>query len=158
MAARTFALVAELTLGCPFSTRDTVWCDTPASRATSAITGRGISRSMDADTPPPTRQTARRQHPGVPALISLVSTEYKTDCRIRRDGALRGDENLQAEAALGGGEGGHRVLQAGSAGDQRVQGHRATGGEADRARVHVVHAPHHGYGQPLAPREGCGKG
>src|SRR5438876_4793778 len=39
MAASTFSRVNERTFGCSFSTRETVWCDTPASRATSAITG-----------------------------------------------------------------------------------------------------------------------
>ena len=39
MAASTFSLVAGRTLGCELSTRETVWWETPASRATSAITG-----------------------------------------------------------------------------------------------------------------------
>src|SRR5215471_8961239 len=39
MAASTLSLVRGRTFGCSFSTRETVWCDTPASRATSAITG-----------------------------------------------------------------------------------------------------------------------
>src|SRR6516225_1994901 len=39
MAASTLSLVSGRTFGCSFRTRETVWCDTPASRATSAITG-----------------------------------------------------------------------------------------------------------------------
>src|SRR6266566_9172155 len=39
MAASTRSRVSGRTFGCSFSTRETVWCDTPASRATSAITG-----------------------------------------------------------------------------------------------------------------------
>src|SRR5690349_18013859 len=39
MAASTLSRVSGRTFGCSFSTRETVWCDTPASRATSAITG-----------------------------------------------------------------------------------------------------------------------
>src|ERR1700751_192850 len=39
MGASTRSRVSGRTFGCSFSTRETVWCDTPASRATSAITG-----------------------------------------------------------------------------------------------------------------------
>src|SRR6516164_599205 len=39
MAASTFSRVNGRTFGCSLRTRDTVWCDTPASRATSAMTG-----------------------------------------------------------------------------------------------------------------------
>src|ERR1700750_1806041 len=39
MAASTLSRVSGRTFGCSFSTRETVWCDTPASRTTSAITG-----------------------------------------------------------------------------------------------------------------------
>ena len=39
MAARTLALVFPLTFGWPLSTRETVWWETPACRATSAMTG-----------------------------------------------------------------------------------------------------------------------
>src|SRR6516165_1823845 len=39
MAASTLSLVCGLTLGCELSTRETVWCETPARRATSAMTG-----------------------------------------------------------------------------------------------------------------------
>src|SRR6266699_2678280 len=39
MAASTRSRVSGRTFGCSFITRETVWCDTPASRATSAITG-----------------------------------------------------------------------------------------------------------------------
>src|SRR5699024_7572046 len=39
MAARTRNRVRSRTLGCPLSTRETVWCETPASRATSVIAG-----------------------------------------------------------------------------------------------------------------------
>jgi hypothetical protein len=36
--------VASRTLGCPFSTRETVWCETPASRATSRmLAGRDLA-------------------------------------------------------------------------------------------------------------------
>ena len=40
MAASTSARVRLLTLGCRFSTRETVWWDTPASLATSCMPGR----------------------------------------------------------------------------------------------------------------------
>src|ERR1700674_4775139 len=38
MTCRTLARVSGVTEGCWLTTRDTVWCDTPAARATSAIT------------------------------------------------------------------------------------------------------------------------
>src|ERR1700687_2532966 len=43
MAASTLSLVSGRTFGCSLRTRETVWCDTPASRATSAMTG-GLDR------------------------------------------------------------------------------------------------------------------
>src|SRR5271166_4808170 len=43
MAASTLSRVSGRTFGCSFRTRETVWCDTPASRATSAMTG-GLDR------------------------------------------------------------------------------------------------------------------
>src|SRR6266568_1166235 len=39
MAASTRSRVAGFTLGWSFSTRETVWCETPAASATSAMTG-----------------------------------------------------------------------------------------------------------------------
>src|ERR1700750_2815603 len=39
MAASTLSLVSGRTFGCSFRTRETVWCDTPASRATSPTPG-----------------------------------------------------------------------------------------------------------------------
>lgn len=37
MAASTWARVDSMTPGCPVETRETVWAETPARRATSAI-------------------------------------------------------------------------------------------------------------------------
>jgi hypothetical protein len=39
IAARTRVRVVAETCGCPLSTRETVWCETPARAATSDITG-----------------------------------------------------------------------------------------------------------------------
>src|SRR5450759_3284798 len=39
IAASTRSRVASRTLGCPLSTRETVWCETPATCATSLIAG-----------------------------------------------------------------------------------------------------------------------
>jgi hypothetical protein len=37
MVARTSALVSAFTCGLPLMTRETVWCETPATRATSQM-------------------------------------------------------------------------------------------------------------------------
>src|SRR5579859_1085964 len=79
MAASTLSLVSGRTFGCSFSTRETVWCETPASRATSAMTG-GLDRSPDpGSTDPCTRLLAFS--PGDDVTWCLL-------CRARR-GALR---------------------------------------------------------------------
>src|SRR5579859_5174803 len=64
MAASTLSRVCGLTLGWSLSTRDTVWCDTPARRATSAMTG-----GLDL----PNRAGAISRLPGLPAPMRIVT-------------------------------------------------------------------------------------
>ncbi|GAB3981587.1 hypothetical protein GCM10029978_082930 [Actinoallomurus acanthiterrae] len=60
MAARTWSRVEPTTLGWPLETRETVWEETPARRATSAMDTRCLRR-------PPTGATGGVSGPGSPS-------------------------------------------------------------------------------------------
>ena len=95
MASSTRSRVSGRTFGCSFSTRETVWCDTPASRATSAITG-GLDRSPGSLTPspgfPPSHPVTTSAAPPVPPAPRSPSVS-----RCRRE---RSQSALTEGAAL----------------------------------------------------------
>src|SRR5262249_10553624 len=85
IAASTSSRVCRLTLGWSLSTRDTVWCETPASLATSAMTGRAVCPfAADATQRPPSRLIAnpREQHHEVTRLLTLTYLRVKSCARL----------------------------------------------------------------------------
>src|SRR4051812_45924435 len=78
MACSTRARVAGRTFGRSLSTRETVWCETPASRATSKMfDGRGV---------PPSSAPVRG------SAIGILGARHQ--CKERVDGQLIGGERL----------------------------------------------------------------
>src|SRR6266550_4213679 len=77
MAARTLALVSGLTFGWPLSTRETVWWDTPACRATSAMTGLAAGR-LGVDITQPSLWSLASRPPALPSWLRTLT------CRTRQ--------------------------------------------------------------------------
>src|SRR5512142_1577685 len=78
MAASTRALVRGLTLDCPFRTRETVWCETPARRATSCIPGRRlgpVAGAPGSGGSTPDAEVATSTHLHVPAWTPTPSAD-----------------------------------------------------------------------------------
>src|SRR5687768_16687888 len=80
MADRTRRRVASLTLGWPLRTRDTVWCDTPARRATSNIDG---PRSTLDSTPIP-RPARPQAHPTPPGWAQPAARDVHRQAEDER--------------------------------------------------------------------------
>src|SRR6266576_5566908 len=72
MAARTLALVSGLTFGWPLSTRETVWWDTPACRATSAMTGLAAGR-LGVDITQPSLYSLASRPPALPSWLRTLT-------------------------------------------------------------------------------------
>jgi hypothetical protein len=102
---------------------------------------------------PPATSTTPRPHVHIGGRALSPHRGLTTDVRFASGKELRGDDRLQSGTPLGGGERLRGVRERSTRRYERVQRHYTARSHVDRARIDLVHAPHHRDRQAFAPRE-----